>query len=255
MKIVIIGSGNAATILGKKIALAGHAIIQVAGRNEAHVKQLAAILHCDYLTGYAGISQEADLYLLAISDDALMQIGKELNLGRKTIVHTAGAVSKEVLKPVSANYGVLYPLQSLRKELDVLPEIPLLVDGNTADDLALIADFAKTISNQVQVADDALRLKLHLAAVVVNNFSNHLYSLAEAYCIKEKADFHLLLPLIEETAHRLQYASPKQMQTGPAIRNDQATLQKHLGLLGQYPELRHIYEIFSQSIRQFYSAE
>jgi predicted short-subunit dehydrogenase-like oxidoreductase (DUF2520 family) len=252
MKIAIIGSGNVATVLGKKIVQAGHTIVQVAGRSETHVKQLAAVLHCDYSTDYAKISDEADLYLLAISDDALTHIGAELHLGRKMIVHTAGSVSKEVLKPVSTNYGVLYPLQSLRKELEVLPEIPLLIDGNTADDLALIADFANTISDKVQIADDGLRLKLHLAAVMINNFSNHLYSLAEEYCLKEKADFHLLFPLIGETAHRLQYGSPKQMQTGPAIRHDQATLQKHLQLLAQYPQLRHVYEVLTKSIQQFH---
>ncbi len=250
MKISIIGSGNTATVLGKKMAAAGHSIIQITSRNEAHARQLASVFGCNHAADYVSMSKEADLYLLAISDDALTGAARQLELGHRMIVHTAGSVSKEILKPASTNYGVLYPLQSLRKELDHLPPIPFLVDSNTPAGLEKLTAFAKTISEEVQPAGDDLRLKLHLAAVIVNNFSNHLYALAEHYCIKEKADFRMLLPIIEETAARLQYASPKQLQTGPAIRQDHTTTQKHIALLASYPELKEIYELFTQSIQK-----
>jgi predicted short-subunit dehydrogenase-like oxidoreductase (DUF2520 family) len=154
------------------------------------------------------------------------------------------------LQDVSKNFGVLYPLQTLRKEIKIDYEIPMLIDANTEDTLAVVEDFAKTISDNVQTADDDTRMQLHVAATIVNNFSNHLFALTENYCDQQKIDFKLLVPLIEETAKRTEQFSPSQIQTGPAIRNDIQTIQTHLQLLENFPELKKIYELFTESIRQ-----
>ncbi len=248
MKIVIIGSGNVATVLGIKMLTAGHVIMQVMSEHEEHASILAKKLKCGYASTFESIIKEGDLYVVAISDKALSEIDKYLFLDKKPVFHTAGSVSKDVLKNMTKNYGVLYPLQSLRKENENTSDIPLLVDANTEENLTLIYDFAKTISDEVQIADDEKRLKLHVAAIIVNNFTNHLYSLAEDYCKNENVDFKLLLPLINETAARLAFHSPKQMQTGPAARNDSETIRKHLEILEKYPALKEIYELFTQSI-------
>jgi hypothetical protein len=188
---------------------------------------------------------------VAISDDALDSIGDWLTLDKKLVIHTAGSVSKDVLKVVSKNYGVLYPLQSLKAEMEIIPEIPFLVDGNTADDLALIRDFALSLSDMVEIANDEERSKLHLAAVVVNNFSNHLYALAEKFCVKENLQFELLHPLIRETASRLTHLPAKESQTGPAVRKDASTISKQKKLLGNHPALKKIYEEMTRSIEEF----
>lgn len=252
MNIVLIGSGNVATVLGKKIQAAGHDILQVAGRNEIATAELAALLNCEFTINWNFINRHADLYIIAVSDAALPGIHKQLDLDKKLVVHTAGSVSKEVLNKVSKNYGVLYPLQSLRKEKQSLPEIPFLIDANTQDSIALLQDFAETISGNVQVADDESRKKIHLSAVLVNNFTNHLYALAAEYCKNEHLDFSLLQPLIEETAERIQSASPIDVQTGPAIRKDDATIQQHLKLLQLHPGLMKLYELFTDSIQEMY---
>jgi predicted short-subunit dehydrogenase-like oxidoreductase (DUF2520 family) len=250
-KVVIIGSGNVATVLGIRIAMAGHEIVQVFSRKRENAALLAGQLHCPYSTYWTQISQEAELYLVALSDGALLSIGESLSLPGKLVMHTAGAVSKDVLLPVSKNIGVLYPLQSLRKEIRPFPPIPLLVDANTPVDKARIADFAGTLSGQVQEADDITRLKLHLGAVLVNNFSNHLYTLTEDYCRQEKIDFTLLLPIIQETASRLAHFLPRDTQTGPAIRGDGATIEKHLQLLHNYKNIKELYELFTHQIQQY----
>ena len=250
MKLVIIGSGNAATVLGRKIKAADHTIMQVTGRNETAVKELAAELECNANTDAARIDHSADMYIVALTDKALPQLHQWLQLDKKLVVHTAAAVPKDVLQQVSKNYGVLYPLQTLRKEQKALPDIPFLVDGNSADDLALVQDFANTISNKVLVAGDELRLRMHVAAVFAGNFTNHLYVLAEDFCKKEQIDFSLLLPLINETAHRLQSLSPQQSQTGPALRRDSMTIDKHLEILNAYPELKKMYELLTESIQK-----
>jgi predicted short-subunit dehydrogenase-like oxidoreductase (DUF2520 family) len=189
MKIVIIGSGNVATVLARKIAFAGHELVEVNSRQEEHAKRLAGEMGCGYSSGWDSISREGEFYLIAISDHLLSGIEDKISLQKKLVVHTAGSVTKEVLKNVSSRYGILYPLQTLRKEIKELPEIPFLVDGSNPDDLRLILDFAKSISTQVQLMDDDHRSRIHLASVLVNNFSNHLYALAEQYCIRENLDF------------------------------------------------------------------
>jgi predicted short-subunit dehydrogenase-like oxidoreductase (DUF2520 family) len=252
LRIVIIGTGNVATVLGRKFLAAEHEVIQVCGRNALHAEELAETLSAAFTTVISQADNTADIYVLAVSDSALPVVASQLKADKKLVVHTAGSVSKDVLASCSKNYGVLYPVQSLRREISVLPDIPFLVDGNTEDDLALITDFANSLSHQVEHANDEQRLKLHVAAVMVSNFTNHLYALAHNYCLQEKLDFNMLLPLITAIADRLYEYSPVDVQTGPAIRNDKTTIQKHLELLQQHGPLKALYTLFTESIQAMY---
>jgi predicted short-subunit dehydrogenase-like oxidoreductase (DUF2520 family) len=156
-----------------------------------------------------------------------------------------------VLKNVSQHYGVFYPLQSLRKEMTALPDVPIFFEGSDAKAKAVLSQLAQSISpTHNTIINDDERLKLHVAAVLVSNFTNHLYTLAEAYCQKEGLQFSELLPLIQETANRLTHTPPAQAQTGPAIRFDNETIQKHLHLLAQHPHLQQIYQMLTESIQQ-----
>jgi predicted short-subunit dehydrogenase-like oxidoreductase (DUF2520 family) len=194
------------------------------------------------------------LYILAVTDGAIPAIVHKIHLDKKLIVHTAGSVERDVLLSCSKNCGVLYPVQSLRKEMEELPEIPFLVDGNTADNRTLIADVAKTVSSDVQVADDRQRLITHAAAVMVSNFTNHLYVIAQDFCNRENISFHILLPMIREVANRLYNYSANEVQTGPAIRNDVTTIQKHMALLQSYKVQQSVYQFLTDSIHQWHHA-
>lgn len=249
MRGVIVGAGNVATVLGRLIKNAGHEILQVVSRDAFNAQILATELNCAFADNSGVIDKTADLYLIAVTDTAMSQLDETYHLGDKLVVHTAGSVSKDVLKNVTDNYGVLYPLQSLRKQnMDLHQDIPLLIDANTEESITILQDFALSISNNVSKANDELRLKLHVAAVLVSNFTNHLYALAYDYCSKEGADFKLLLPLIEETALRIRDHVPNEMRTGPAIRKDIKTLEKHLRLLAPYPQIHQIYLKITDSI-------
>ena len=248
MKVVIIGSGNVATVLGRLIKNANHDIVQVFSRDIVHANLLANELRCEATDSAAQITKTAGLYLFALSDTALHDLGNTFHFGDKLVVHTAGSVSKDVFKNVSLHYGVLYPLQTLRKEIKVMSEIPLLADGNSDETLAAVVEFAKTISPVVYETTDEQRYKLHVAAVVVNNFTNHLFALAADYCKEEEVDFSMLLPLIDETVQRIHQYPLNEMQTGPAIRNDTITLDKHFKWLSNYPKLKYIYVKLTESI-------
>jgi predicted short-subunit dehydrogenase-like oxidoreductase (DUF2520 family) len=250
MDIVIIGTGNTATVLGRKLRLAGHRIVQVYGRDNKEASELAYELDTESTNYWNVVNRNADLYILAVSDIAIEEIFRELRLSDKTVVHTAASVSMNVLKDGAGHFGVFYPLQSLKKELGHLPEIPIIIDASDIATLNMLDVLAHTISDRVVEASDEVRAKIHLAAVVVNNFTNHLFALIENYCKAEGLDFNLLLPLIKETSSRLEDISPSKSQTGPAIRADKPTIEKHLELLQKYPQLRKVYELFTESIIQ-----
>jgi len=248
MQIVIIGTGNTAAVLGRKLKAAGHDIVQVFGRDTSAASQLAYELDTESTNYWNIVYKNADIYILAVSDIAIEEVLKELQLPGKTIVHTAASVSKDVLKDSARHFGVFYPLQSLKKEMGHLPDIPIIIDASDKATLHELENLASSISDKVIEAGDGERLKLHLAAVICNNFVNHLYALAESYCKKEGIDFKLLHPLIEETAARLKEIPPSQSQTGPALRNDRTTIEKHLQLLNNHPQLKKIYEVLTESI-------
>ncbi|HEV9035941.1 MAG TPA: DUF2520 domain-containing protein [Puia sp.] len=252
MKVVIIGSGNVATALGRTILTAGHVIVQVAGRNRETVVRLAEEWGAHPTTGWGTVDKTADIYLVALSDSALPGLGKALSLPSKLVLHTSGALPADTLRDVTDRAGVLYPLQSFGRGIAPPEEFPLLIDAVRPEDIPLIRGFAGTLATQVVRADDAVRLKLHVAAVLVNNFTNHLYTLAADFCRQENIDFHLLLPLIRETARRVGSTDPRDVQTGPAIRGDGITLEKHRQSLSNYHNIKQLYDLFTILIEEYY---
>ena len=251
MNIVIIGSGNTAAVLGRKFVTAWHRILQVIGRNCCAASALAYHWDSESANYMSLINKNADVYIIAVSDNALEEIARELSLPGKVVAHTAGSVSKDVLKNTSGHYGVFYPLQTLRKELTRSVDIPVFFEGSDAVATATLQKLAQSISfGQAISAKTEDRVKLHVAAVIVNNFTTHLFSLAEKYCRKEGINFHQLLPLIRETVERLETMSPSASQTGPAIRHDKETIQKHLEILETHPHLQKVYRFLTESIEQ-----
>ena len=249
MDIVIIGTGNTATVLGRKFKEAGHRMVQIFGRKADAANELAATLNTEGVSEWQKLAVGADLYLLAVSDAAIDTVVREWQPVEHTVVHTAASVSKDILKNTK-RYGVFYPFQSMRKEAEHLPEIPVLIDASDDATMRLLETLAFSISTTVSKAGDDERAKLHLAAVFASNFTNHLYLLAEQYCQQQQLDFKLLLPLVRETANRLEVISPLQAQTGPAVRGDEETIQKHLRLLDNLPQLKSFYEWFTDSIQR-----
>ncbi len=252
MHIALIGSGNTATVLGRIIKQAGHTITGVYSKTLDHASSLAAELNAQHFGGIENITPNAELYIVAVTDDMINEISAKIRLPEKIIVHTSGSAPKKALENISQKYGVLYPLQSLRKEAKHQPVIPFLIDGSDTLVTQQVKELAESISSIVEEAGDDKRLKLHLAAVMVSNFTNHLYSLTENFCAAENVPFKALVPLIREVAERTAQYHPSAMQTGPAIRGDGSTIEKHLQLLTAYPLQRDVYETITGSIREFY---
>jgi predicted short-subunit dehydrogenase-like oxidoreductase (DUF2520 family) len=251
MKAVLIGSGNTATILGRKIIHTGNQVLQVISEHMDHARTLAAELNCAFGDKQSSLDLSADIYIVAISDPALLKIEKWLHTNQQLTVHTAGSIPMHVLENVSGSFGVMYPLQSLHKKMDHLPDIPFLINACNEGTEKKIKVFVEAIQSRAYFADDAARIKYHAAAVVVNNFTNHLYALTEAFCEKENLDMKLFNPIISETTLRAIHYSPGEIQTGPALRNDAFIMEKHLQVFKEHPKLKYLYIKFTDSIIQF----
>ncbi|MBC9930395.1 Rossmann-like and DUF2520 domain-containing protein [Chitinophaga qingshengii] len=248
MDIVIIGTGNVAHCFGQMLKLHGHQITQVVGRDAERTRELAEMLNASFTTDLLDINMEADVYLLAVSDAAIPELNDQLRLGKRIVAHTAGAVPLSAISRISVNTGVLYPLQSIRKELKNYPPIPIMLEAGNDEVLKRLQAVAGSIASHITITDSEQRLKYHFTAVLCNNFTNHLFAEAKAYCDREQLDFSLLQPIIKETFDRLEKYSPETVQTGPALRNDETTMELHRTLLAGNDQLRKIYDVMSEAI-------
>lgn len=192
---------------------------------------------------------EADVYILAVPDKAVVKVSNELPFKNRLVVHTSGSVAMDALD--SKNYkGVWYPLQTFSKSKKIsFSNIPVCVEAERTEDTILLERLGKLVSTSVQKITSQERASLHLAAVFANNFSNHMYEVAQQIVSKKGVDFSLLRPLIEETAKKINTLLPSEAQTGPAARNDTQTIEKHLAALDN-EDHKKLYTFITESIQK-----
>lgn len=256
MEIVILGSGNVATHLAFALKKAEYHIKQVYSRNISHAKYLADGIGAEPIDNLLYVTTEADVYIIAVKDEAIIEVASALRLRNKILLHTSGSTDIEVLKPFSASYGVLYPLQTISKEVELdFTKVPLILEFSDQKTKEEVLNMAFKLSPIIHEYNSEQRRCLHLAAVVACNFSNYLYAVAYNFLEEKKVDFDLLKPLISETAHKIQHYNPNQVQTGPGVRNDQNVIQKHLTLLERHPYWQEIYKLISEDIVRKYWTE
>lgn len=252
-RIVICGSGNAATFLSRALDHAGHSIIAVWSRSISGAELLAKHFpKCISTDDVNGVPTDADLYLIAVKDDAISVVSEllsEVLPSDRMLVHTSGFLPSTTISNYFTYRGTFYPLQSLHKEAKPHAfEIPICVYSKQADMLEALKLIAEAMSRLVYVITDEQKSTIHLAAVILNNFTNHLAAEAFSICDQAGVDREILHPLISETAYRIQHHNPSAIQTGPAIRGDVTVLSKHLELLNSNPTLRELYIQLSKAI-------
>ena len=246
IKIVIIGSGNVAQHLVQAFENnAAVEIIQIYSRKEN--SKIAGIDTYRMVYDLAFL-KEADLYIIAVSDDAIADVSSQLPFENRLVVHTSGSASLTSLDSKNRK-GVFYPLQTFTKGKAIdFKTIPFCLEAQLESDYALLEKVASAISYSIHKIDSHQRKALHVAAVFVNNFTNHLYQIGKDICDEHLLPFEILKPLIAETANKVQSLSPLDAQTGPAKRHDQNTIDAHLALLTDSNQ-KEIYKILTQSIQ------
>jgi predicted short-subunit dehydrogenase-like oxidoreductase (DUF2520 family) len=251
MNIVCIGSGNVATHLAIAFKAMGAEIVQVWSQDRRNAEILAALTKAKPIQSWEELDLFADCYVIAVRDDAIPSVAEHLKEVKGIVVHTSGATAMDVLAGTGTGFGVLYPLQTFSKTKSIdLKKVPFCIEADRPATLEKISAIAHLLSHEVAEVSTEQRRILHLAAVFACNFSNHLYHLSSQLLAQHQLKFDLLKPLIIETAEKIRYAAPAEVQTGPAVRDDQETMKKHLELLKGSPELQLIYEMLSNSIKK-----
>ncbi|RKR05289.1 putative short-subunit dehydrogenase-like oxidoreductase (DUF2520 family) [Flavobacterium sp. 90] len=245
-RITIIGSGNVAQHLIK--AFSKSEVIEIVQVFSRKKEALSSLIDYDKIVNDYEELAEADLYIIAVSDKAISEVSNQLPFQNRIVVHTSGAASLDVLNPKNRK-GVFYPLQtfSKKKEID-FSTIPMCLEAENTFDFRVLETVAKSISNAVYPINSDQRKALHVAAVFVNNFSNHLYQIGQEICTEHQVPFEVLKPLIQETAEKIKTLDPIDAQTGPAKRKDSNTIEAHLEYLTNENQ-KNIYKILTQSIQ------
>jgi len=254
MKIAIIGSGNVATQLGKAFSKCGHEIVFVYSRNIRHAEKLGMILKSGFGNNLKDVSEyPAEVFIIAVRDDAICEVVKKMSsLKDKLVLHTSGATDISILKKKFKNCGVLWQIQTIReREQSDFKKVPVVIEASNAASEKKLTQLANNLSDNVQILNSMQRRVLHLGAVWVNNFPNHLYYIAEKLLKRHRLPLTLFHPLVLSTIQSAMQ-NPKAAQTGPAKRNDKATMREHLKLLSDRNS-KLIYKLLSKSITGTYN--
>lgn len=249
MKITIIGSGNVAYHLAKAFVEHSIPVNQIFGRNESRLKSISKELKIPYSIKHL---DEADFYLIAVSDDAIEGVSKTITSKNCLVAHTSGSLPIETLKG-DYRKACFYPLQTFSKTKNMEYEkIPFFIETEEKQNADFLMNLARKISDKVMLTDYEKRKYLHLAAVFSCNFVNHLYTHAKNILDSQDIPFEFLLPLIEETTDKIKTLDPQLAQTGPAVRNDERVLQLHEDLIKDGMQMK-IYQLMNESIKEMHN--
>ncbi|WP_116788029.1 Rossmann-like and DUF2520 domain-containing protein [Flavobacterium psychrotrophum] len=247
LSVIILGSGNVAQHLIKAFSAA--ADVNLVKAYARHPEKLSHLLPPEKITNVISNLADADVYIISVSDDAIAAVSAELQFKGKLVVHTSGSTPLEILDNKNRR-GVFYPLQtfSAAKAID-FSTVPLCLESEFSQDLQTLHTLAQAISKSFYHIDSKQRQALHVAAVFVSNFVNHMYVLGSEVCAQNNIPFDILKPLIKEVADKATSLPPLQAQTGPALRGDEKTISRHLDFL-QDEKLKEIYTLLTYSIQQ-----
>lgn len=245
ISVVILGSGNVASQLIKAfLKIDTVNLKQVYTRNQEDINTLKDSINT---TNDISLLKQADVTIIAVSDDAISSISSHIK--NSFVVHTSGSVDMKSLNNIGRK-GVFYPLQSFSKKKKIdFKNIPICLESETNEDLLKLEELVSLLQSKSYILSSHQRKKIHVAAVFANNFSNHMYTIANEICEKYNIPFDILHPLIEETSNKIKNLTPEKAQTGPAKRNDAETIENHLNLLSE--KQQEIYLKITQSIQEY----
>ena len=249
--VVILGAGNVAHHLYK--AFFSTENVTVSQWYSRNLKSMRPFNNEVQLTDDVSQLIEAEIYIIAVSDDAIAELSQQLPFEDRLVVHTSGSVSPYDIDKKNRR-GIFYPLQTFSKGAEInFAEVPLCLETLMRKDYEQLKKLGQSISNKTKRVNSDQRASLHLAAVFVNNFTNQLFRVAHEITESQGAEFDLLKPLILETAKKVQELSPFKAQTGPAKRNDKKTIKRHLKML-EKEQHRDIYKLMTASIQNTHTS-
>lgn len=254
MQYYIIGTGNTAWFLATRFAKAGYTCKGIYGRNAEKTTLLAEKVKAPMLTSLNEIKDDADFCIIAVTDKAIEGIAKQLSFEKTVLIHTAGSVSRKVLDDATENNGILWPVYSIVKDnLPIGRGVPIVMEGSNDHAARVLLNSTTALTDIYYNVSWQQRQWLHLCAVLSNNFVNHLMTISEKICNKQKVPFSLLYPIVMQTTDRIRTTSPYELQTGPAKRGDINTVTTHMDMLSTQDAWQELYGSVTTSIEKMYN--
>lgn len=251
--VVILGAGNVAFHLTRALIQNTVNVRQIFNRTLEKAASVGEANKVNYTDKISEL-EKADLYIIATSDSSIEELSHYIPYDDTLVVHTSGSLGTKVLKG-DYRKGVFYPFQTFTRKKEIMryDDIPVFVEADNKEDEESLFTLARKVSNEVHKADHAKRLKIHMSGVWVSNFVNHLYYIGSEICKDADMPFDVLRPLIEETALKVRESmEPYEAQTGPARRNDNIIIEKHLEILEKDSRLQQLYRLLTDSIKRTY---
>jgi predicted short-subunit dehydrogenase-like oxidoreductase (DUF2520 family) len=248
------GAGKVASALCRKINEAGIKIDLIVSLSEENGESLARSVGASW-SRELEYPVSTDLIIVAVPDHKLGDVLKNIKCRPDTlVVHTAGSIGLELFPEHLSHNGVLYPLQTFSTDRKVdFTDLPFLLESSDEQSAAMLEELVLIIGGKGCFLSTGNRIMLHLAAVFICNFTNHMLTCGNLVAEKAGIPFEIFYPLLKETVSKAIELGPEKSQTGPAVRNDQNTIGKHLELLSFSPELKKLYMELTNSITNYYN--
>jgi predicted short-subunit dehydrogenase-like oxidoreductase (DUF2520 family) len=223
---------------------------QVLSRSFEHAQMLARRVDAQPIDRWQRLDEDADVYLLAVTDDALYDLALDLRLPSALVLHTSGSTPLTVLKPISRRHGVVWSPQTFVRDIAMdYRRLPLCIEGSSPEVEVEMEELMSLVIPCIYHLDHEQRRQAHLAAVWVSNFVNALNATAQDLMARNGLDFDMLRPLAEQTLRKWDYGNLWLQQTGPAIRHDEKTLNAQRRLLLDQPQLLALYDQLTELIQ------
>jgi len=253
LNISFAGAGKVAGILCREMYKAGCSIDLIVSESEKRGRPLADECNASWSDKLV-FPDSTKVLIVAVPDSRLKQVLETVKCSPDTLVaHTAGSMGLDIFPERITRRGVFYPLQTFSSERRIsLKDLPVFIEASDDQSSFLLNDLADYIMARKYFTDTEHRRLLHLAAVFVCNFTNHMLTEGKSLAFRAGFTFEELKPLIEETFLKAFEIGPENSQTGPAIRNDHNIIENHIELLSFDPGLQIIYKEISTSIINYY---
>ena len=247
--ISFIGAGKVAGSLAEKLYSVGHQINKIVSLSPQKGKKVASSVKASWSNDYS-FDEGTDVIIVSVSDNSLEKVLHSIKCDKNTfVVHTAGSYGLDVFPKKKVRKGVLYPVQSFSEGRKVdYKGLPFLLETKDDDTLEMMREIVASLEANWSMADVEHRRLFHVAAVFVNNFTNHMLYCGEKIAKEADIDFKLLEPLAKETIAKAFLNGPENSMTGPAVRKDYSTINLHKELLSFDSDLRKLYVEITEAI-------
>jgi predicted short-subunit dehydrogenase-like oxidoreductase (DUF2520 family) len=250
-KISFAGSGNVAWHLSQALENTGHSILEIYSRNIRNAQKLCDKLYQAQAKDNLNFSKDyPEVLIIAVSDKAIRGVLEEITIPKEAIIiHTSGTESIRVFEDMPNPFGVLYPIQTFSKDRPIdFRNVPFSIEASDNKTKGVLSILARSLSKKIYFNTTEQRRIIHLSSVFAANFTNHMFTISKGLLESNNLSFDLVKPLIEEVVHKAFILGPENAQTGPAVRNDFNTIQKHMSYLSEEEGLTEIYNAITSDI-------